>query len=40
MITEVVNDKNFKRYNSAESGVPGRMYEAYQTFVGEGLTID
>ncbi|MFC6292427.1 hypothetical protein BHU61_09345 [Macrococcus epidermidis] len=40
MIKEVVNDKNFNRYNSAESGVPGRMYEAYQKFVGEGLTID
>lgn len=40
MITEVVNDKDFKRYNSVESGVPGRMYEAYQIFVGEGITID
>lgn len=40
MITEVVNDKNFKRYNSVESGVPGRMYEAYQIFVGEGITIN
>lgn len=40
MITEVVNDKNFKRYNTVESGVPGRMYEAYQIFVGEGITID
>lgn len=40
MITEVVNDKDFKRYNTVESGVPGRMYEAYQIFVGEGITID
>lgn len=40
MITEVVNDKNFKRYNNVESGVPVRMYEAYQIFVGEGITID
>ncbi|WP_414048600.1 hypothetical protein [Macrococcus animalis] len=39
MITEVVNDKNFSRYNSAECGVPGRMFEAYETFVGEGLEI-
>lgn len=40
MITDVVNDKNFNRYNSAESGVPGRMYQAYQIFVGEGIEID
>ncbi|MGK0575646.1 hypothetical protein [Macrococcus capreoli] len=40
MITNVVKDKNFNRYNSAESGVPGRMYQAYQIFVGEGLTIE
>ncbi|WP_414045953.1 hypothetical protein [Macrococcus equi] len=40
MITNVVNNKNFNRYNSAESGVPGRMYQAYQIFVGEGLTVE
>lgn len=40
MVTEVVNDKNFSRYNNAESGVPGRMFEAYQIFVGEGLEIN
>lgn len=39
MVREVVNSKNFERYNKAESGVPGRMFEAYETFVGEGLTV-